>query len=284
MYPEAKHVIAVAVALTFTRQIESQKAATNNHALIEITARAIAEYRLPLPGAVKERDIRDGLWFNSLPENKKTEMFGEKECFTPYGWIICGSLKHRLGELYTDKANLRIPYDEALYIVMQQEKGAPQTDVKLEIMGARLTMQEYYALLDKPSPYVTYDSLSALRDDIDYNALKRDRIVKRLDMPDLVSITIKGAKVYSVTKNPKWPGVIVMTYEKAGGELLFGVVYVSSDDLKDEKTFDFIENLKKDDAVRIIGSAYAVESRRGDRTPSEAIRISACVYRVAPAR
>ena len=180
-------------------------------------------------------------------------MFGQENCGTAYGSISCAALKRRLVELYTYKANLLIPYDEATYIVMKQDNGTPQSVISQEITAARQVMQEYYAVLDNPSMYLTYDSLNALRNDIANNALKKERIIKPSNADDAPTITIKNAKVYSVVKNPRWPGVIVMIYEHLEGEALFGVVYVRPDDLKNPTRHEFIEELSVTMPFRLSG-------------------------------
>jgi hypothetical protein len=253
----------------------------NDDAFIQAKARAIAEYRLPLPGSgIKMTDIEDGVWFERLSESEKAERFKAESCFALYDWINCRNLRRHLTELYSDNANLRIPYPEALYIAVQQEKGATSSVIKVEIAAARDTMREYYALIDKPSLYLTYDSLKAVRDDITFNALKKDRIIKPLTAKDSPVIRIKSAKVHSVMKNAKWPGVIVMTYDEIEGKALFGVVYVRPDDLKNPKTHDSVEGLKRDDVVQIVGSVYSFESKPQGAVPSEAMRISGEVFPV----
>jgi len=268
--------LVATVALAALTQMH--EAAENEKALMEAKARAVAEYRLPLPGGVKVKHIPDGKWFNSLSEGKKAEMFGSAICNTEYGPVKCAALRSRLVEFYANPANLLIPYDEATYIVVRQEQDSPPAQVNLEIAAARSTMHDYYALLDKPDVYLTYDSLGALRDDICYNALKRDRIIKALDAPDIPVLTIRRANVQSVAKNPKWTGVVVMTYEQLEGRLLFGVVYVGSRDLKNPKIRDFVEGLKHDDVVQIVGSAYTYENKIIDGRETEVIRFSGGVY------
>ena len=139
-------------------------------------------------------------------------------------------------------------------------------------------MREYYDLIDRPSLHLTYASLRALRDDTSYNGLKKDRVIKPLAAKDSPVVTIKSAKVQAVVKNSRWPGVIVMTYDHVEQKILFGVVYVSPDDLNNQKTHDFVEGLKHDDVVQIVGSPYSFETKPQGTPPSEAIRFSCDVF------
>ena len=130
-------------AIGLTAQAGSPKAKEDTEAYIRVKARAIAEYRMPLPGSgIKVKDIDDGFWFQGLSETEKAERFRSESCSTAYGSINCKNLKRRLTELYSDRSNLRIPYTEAVYISVQQEKGAAEAAVRLEITVARETMRE----------------------------------------------------------------------------------------------------------------------------------------------
>ena len=105
-----------------------------------------------------------------------------------------------------------------------------------------------------------------------YNEVRGEQIIaKNLDAaanPDAAILTIKNVRVHSVRKDPQWKGTIVMTYEVAKGEVLFGVVYV---DLLPAAN---MANLQHDDRVSIIGAAYSYETHTKNATlPSAAIRI-----------
>ncbi|MGH2510734.1 MAG: hypothetical protein ACRDHZ_25485, partial [Ktedonobacteraceae bacterium] len=218
-------------ALTIAYQASAVANPPDTRALTKAEAKAIAEYRLPLPGAgIKSKDIPDGNWYNSLSDKQKTDLL-----------YLTPALKQSLDDFYRNAANLRIPYLEAKYIVAMQKNHAPEAQIKLELLAARAVMRGYYSMLGKPNLYMAYDSLAALRNDLFYNALKKDRIIASPSNKTPPILTIENAKVFSVDKNEKWPGVIVMTYSKIDGQLLFAPVYVSRGALKDNlKTRQFI--------------------------------------------
>jgi hypothetical protein len=102
----------------------------------------------------------------------------------------------------------------------------------------------------------TFESLSAFRDAIGYNVLRKDQLVRRdLDAPDLTLSTIRNVHIFSVDKRLDFKGVVVMTYETlASGKVLFGVVN-TPEDMIDHKIYS---QLKHDDIVDIIGFAYCL--------------------------
>src|ERR1019366_9498183 len=102
----------------------------------------------------------------------------------------------------------------------------------------------------------TYNSLAGLMEDIKYNELRREEIITKNPEDEKARaaiLTIKNVRVQSVGRNPRWNGVVVVTYEVVKGSLLLGVVYV------DMVPAAKMTNLHHDDRVTIIGSAYSYE-------------------------
>jgi hypothetical protein len=125
----------------------------------------------------------------------------------------------------------------------------------------------------------TYNTLADLIQDLKYNEVRRDRIVRKTDDPEMPLVTVRSVRVQSVvmqTIAATGKSAMVMTYQIVKNSLMFGAVYFG-EILPPSKAAD----LHHDQLVSIVGGVFSYEPS-GDN-PVDVVRILGVVVPVPKA-
>ena len=113
-----KRLISTMLAVVSLRAGQRDDAALKDLSpVMAAQVKAIAEYRIPMPGS-GPFEIEDGRWYRALTEEKKKAIFqgSAGRCLTFFGRLNCAELRSSLDWFYADRQNLLIPFSGEAYV------------------------------------------------------------------------------------------------------------------------------------------------------------------------